>query len=164
MHEKLLLLCSSARATLYSFFCIVFMEFLMATSSYFTPLNRTFSSLHRGIYRHRNKASFHTTPPCECFPSFVRGKLKNPHQQEVFTYHDRNFSRGNEKEKLHDEANKNCNELSNTPREAYKNNWASNNKVWLRHDPSERRENRFDGRKIGCRSGFVSMMCCFASC
>lgn len=27
------------------------------------------------------------------------------------------------KRKLHDEANKNCNELSNTPRQAYKNNW-----------------------------------------
>lgn len=25
--------------------------------------------------------------------------------------------------KMHDEANKNCNELSNTPREAYENNW-----------------------------------------
>lgn len=24
---------------------------------------------------------------------------------------------------MHEEANKNCNELSNTPREAYENNW-----------------------------------------
>lgn len=153
---------SSARAILYLFLHSFYRTFHGDELSYFTPWNWKFSSfLLLGFIE---SFSFHATPPSECFLSFVMRKLKNPHQQETFTYHDKNFSRGNEKGKLHDEANKNCNELvSNTAREAYENNWTANNKVWLKHDPSERRENRFGGRKIGCRFEFSLLMCCFES-